>query len=282
MVIIKEALDKAYSVLKDSSVENPKLDARLLMEQALNISREDLILCKDKEISVSDYNVFLSMIERRANREPVSRILGYRDFWKSRFEISSETLDPRPDTETLIEQVVKYCSQENIDSILDLGTGSGCILLSLLQEFKDVKGVGVDISSDAINTSVKNANKLGLADRANFINISWNSLVPDSKFNVVVSNPPYIKESEINALEGEVKGFDPIKALSGGDSGLDCYKEIITLLPNFLQKNGWVFLEIGYNQKYDVEKMLTLGGFTVIDTVKDLGGCDRCIIARWN
>jgi len=282
MVTVKKSLDDAAICLDKAGVENPRLDSRLLLESVLNISHEDLILKSDAEINDADYQNFLKLIDRRKKREPVSRILGYRYFWKSKFFISKETLDPRADTEILVEQVVKYCSENGLSNILDLGTGSGCILLSLLQEFAQTKGVGIDLSADAIKTSNKNANALNLEDRAEFINCSWNDFIPNCKFDAVVSNPPYIIYGDIKSLEDEVKEYDPIRALSGGSDGLECYREIVKLLPNFLKKSSWVFFEIGYNQGYDVQKILADGGFTILEIVKDLAGCDRCIVARLN
>jgi len=281
MVKIKEALNATVEKLQKAGIDNPRLDARLLIEFATKLRHEELLLNYELEIEENAYNRLSELVLRRSIREPISRILGYKPFWKNEFKVSRETLDPRPDTETVIESVIRHFNKEDKLTILDLGTGSGCILISLLKEFPNAHGVGVDISADAVNTASENASNIGInSDRLQLINANWQNLDLKNPFDIVVSNPPYIKKSDILELEPEVKDYDPVCALDGGKDGFDCYRQITALLPKFLQKGGWVFFEIGYNQEQGVKDILAKGGFFVVETAKDLTGCDRCIVAR--
>jgi release factor glutamine methyltransferase len=220
-----------------------------------------------------------SVVCRRLAREPVSRILGTRDFWKSCFKLGKDTLDPRPDSETLIETALKYVPQ-GAHRVLDLGTGTGCLLLSLLQEWPAASGVGVDISEGATEIAKENAQDLGLDHRARFVTGHWESFQTDSPFDVLISNPPYITEAEIKTLAPEVAQYDPLRALSGGKDGLDCYRSIIKTAKNWLKPGGWLFFEIGHRQGKTVKDLLEQGGFHVLQTVPDLAGNDRCTVAR--
>lgn len=219
-------------------------------------------------------------IARRAQGEPLARILGYREFWKHRFLISPATLEPRPDTEILIESVLKKFPVESAEGlrILDLGTGSGCILLSLLGEYPHALGCGVDVSLDALATARTNAERLGCAARVEFVHSNWcEQLNPDSKFDVIVSNPPYIPEGEIAALERNVRDFDPILALSGGADGLDPYRELLGNLGQFLAPNGWIFFECGIGQVEKIAVMAKDTGAKNIEITKDLSGIERVV-----
>lgn len=280
MVKIKEVISDAEIFLSKAGVDNPKLDTRLLFESASGMSREELVINYDSVADDESLEKFKCFVDRRCCREPVSRILGEKPFWKHSFVISQETLDPRPDTEVLVESILKNFNKDERLNILDLGTGSGCILISLLNEFINACGVGVDISADAVKTASLNSKNIGVHNRINLINASWDNLVLSDNFDIVVSNPPYIETSEILELEPEVKDYDPVIALDGGHDGMDCYRQITALLPKILKKGGWVFFEIGYNQAQDVKDVLAKGGFFVVETVKDLTGCDRCVVAR--
>lgn len=276
---IQSALKEMRDQFRSAGLETPELDARLLVQAALGITQEQLLLNTNKIIIDSECKKLNEMVRRRLLREPVSRILGTRGFWKSEFKVSQETLDPRADSETLIEAVLKHINKEAPLTILDMGTGTGCLLLSLLQELPQATGVGIDISEDAIRTARQNAEALGLSDRAKFMVTSWSNLVVDKAFDVVISNPPYIAEAEISSLAPEVRQYDPVRALAGGKDGLDCYREIAALLPSLMVNRGQVFLEIGSSQAESVRGILAARGLHVLETTQDLAGHDRCLVA---
>lgn len=272
---IQNASDK----LAACSIENPETDIRLLVQHALGISHAKFVSSLNRVLSDAEVKTLDAMIARRAAREPVSRIIGTRGFWKSEFKLSPQTLDPRPDSETLIEAALKYAETPPA-TILDLGTGTGCLLLSLLQEYPKATGLGIDISAEAAATACENAVALNLADRASFLAIDWNDWQASAPFDLVISNPPYIAPDEMAGLEPEVTKYDPMTALVGGDDGLECYRSIAALLPRAAKKDGLVVLEIGHAQGQAVKSILALSGIAVIQTLTDLGGSDRAVVAR--
>ncbi|MBI3441898.1 MAG: peptide chain release factor N(5)-glutamine methyltransferase [Proteobacteria bacterium] len=279
---VQSALAEMRAQFKSSGVETPELDARLLLQGALGLSHEELVLNVHRTLTESDSATLAGMILRRILREPVSRILGVRAFWKSEFKVSPDTLDPRADSETLIEAVLVPIDKESPVSILDLGTGTGCLLLSLLQELPQATGVGVDISLGAIRIAQQNAEALSLADRSLFITSNWATMPLDRQFNIIVSNPPYIIDTDIINLQPEVSLYDPRSTLSGGVDGLDCYRSIAQLLPGLLAERGKVFLEIGATQAESVKEILAKAGLCVLQTVTDIAGRDRCVVAQCN
>jgi len=251
------------------------LDARLLLQHVLGVSHEELI--KIESVNENQERQFLELVERRKVGEPVAKIVGQKDFWKHSFKTTKDTLDPRPDSETLIEAVLKTCPDSNY-RILDLGIGTGCLLLSLLDEYENATGVGVDISDSALEVAKENAKDLGLEDRAEFIKSNWTENV-EGKFDIIISNPPYIPTKDIDGLEKEVKDFDPKSALDGGESGVDCYEEIISQIKELLGENGKVFFEIGQGQEEDLKNIAAENGFVVGEEFKDLSGVVRtCLV----
>jgi release factor glutamine methyltransferase len=264
---------------QDAGIENPEADARLLAQHGLSLSREKLFMNQNEILEDSQVEILERYADRRLRHEPVSRIIGKRSFWKSDFKISPETLDPRADSETLIEAVLRQDMPQQA-WVLDLGTGSGCLLLSLLQELPGARGVGVDISADAVKTAQENAENLGLSTRATFIAGDWNDVRIGRRFDVIISNPPYITDHEMAALAPEVALHDPARALKGGADGLDCYRNIINILPDFLKEKGYIFFEIGRTQAQAVKDLLEQSGLVVLETAPDLGKNDRCIAAR--
>jgi release factor glutamine methyltransferase len=271
------ALAEIKEKFRAAGLDSPETDARILIQHALGLSREDLWKDTKRFISISEDDALESYVARRLKREPVSRILGYRSFWKSDFKISKETLDPRADSETLIETVLKTAKP---GSILDLGTGSGCLLLSLLQEWPEATGMGLDVSAGAVATAEENARALGLEGRSTFTVTDWNNYRPDLAFDIIISNPPYIAAHEFAGLEPEVTQYDPVRALLGGGDGLMCYRNIIQLLPQWLKPSGLVFFEVGHMQAADVKELLVQAGFSVLQTAQDLAGNDRCVAAQ--
>ena len=276
---IKDFVSRNAALLAAAGVENPETDIRLLIEHVLKIDHAALLMNLNRMLVNAEVKDLDAAIARRAKREPVSRIIGRRGFWKYDFKVTPQTLDPRPDSETLVEAALKYATPAPT-TILDLGTGTGCLLLSLLGEWINSKGVGLDISSEAVATARENAKDLKLDTRATFTEIDWAHYTPPAPFDLVISNPPYIAVGEMPGLAPEVTDYDPVTALLGGADGLDCYRSIAGLLPRFLKKGGWVVFEIGHAQANDVKSILANRGAAVIHTVQDLAGSDRVIVAQ--
>ncbi|MBU6475154.1 MAG: peptide chain release factor N(5)-glutamine methyltransferase [Alphaproteobacteria bacterium] len=264
-----------------ADLDTPELDARLLLQAATGLRHEDLILEAALSVTDEERGRLEAMVARRLKHEPVSRILGSRAFWNADFRVTPDTLDPRADSETLVEGVLGLADKTRPLTILDLGTGTGCLLLSLLQELPLATGLGIDISAGAVEAARGNAESLGLTSRSYFMKIDWKKLTPLTLHDIVISNPPYITAAEMEALAPEVREYDPIAALSGGADGLDCYREIAALLPRALAPHGLLILEIGAAQAESVKGILGRGGLAVLQTLTDLAGQDRCIIARW-
>jgi len=264
----------------DAGIDTPTLDARLLVQSVLGLTHEELLMRPHQPLTPEQESTLASYTARRLKHEPVSRILGKRGFWKSFFKVTPATLDPRPDSETLIEAALKHVDKNKPLTILDLGTGTGCLLLSLLQELPQATGIGVDISAEAIDVAKENAESLGLTDRASFMSIDWNELQA-TPFDIVISNPPYIALAEEENLAPEVRDYDPATALFGGADGLDCYRDIVRLLPRVLKLDGLLFLEIGATQAKDVKGITGQAGLTMLHTIADLAGHDRCLVARY-
>lgn len=283
MVKIHDILESMREQFEEADLESAALDARLLMQAALQLPHEALVLGGEHDVTEGQLQQLGEMTARRLAREPVSRILGCRGFWKSDFKISPATLDPRADSETLIEATLDNIADKTTAlSILDLGTGTGCLLLTLLQEFTAAHGVGIDVSPDAVKIAAENAKTLDLATRSSFMAIKWGDFYPEAPFDIVISNPPYIKAGDIAGLAEEVKDYDPITALSGGADGLDCYREIAAVLPRLLAKRGLLVFEIGFDQAETVAAVLAGAGLSVLQTLTDLSGHNRCIVARWS
>jgi release factor glutamine methyltransferase len=280
MVTLGAAIRAVAKQLQDAGVDTPDLDARLLIAHALGLSRVDLITRAPQVWTAEDAAKIAPLIARRAAREPVSRILGQRDFWGQSYALTDATLDPRPDSETLIEAILA----ERPDTtqpfrVLDIGTGSGCLLLTLLAEYPAATGIGTDINPAAILAATANAAALSLTPRAQFQETRWADGIP-GPFDLIISNPPYIPSRDIEGLEPEVKDHDPYLALNGGKDGLDAYRALADLTPPLLAPDGLVILEIGIGQTDDVTRLFTAAGFTLQACRKDLGRIDRALLFR--
>lgn len=275
---IKTVWQALSRVLLEAQIDTPVADARLLLQHALGITREGILMHGDRAVSTEQQVEIEKLMQRRLKREPVSRILGHRAFWKSEFKITPDTLDPRPDSETLIILATHHVPAPA--RVLDLGTGTGCLLLSLLQEWPQATGVGVDINPGAASVAKENAEALSLSARASFVAASWEDYHPGEEFDVIVSNPPYIGENERGDLAPEVALYDPAESLFAGVEGLDAYRSLVKTVPGLLRKGGWLFLEIGYKQANSVKSILAEGGFDVIEIRRDLAGNDRVVIAK--
>ncbi|ACT58509.1 peptide chain release factor N(5)-glutamine methyltransferase [Hirschia baltica] len=272
-----DALRLAAQKLARADVEGPLRDARRLMELAAGMSTTDLIAEENTQIPLQISAKFSAFIQRRLEGEPISRIAGRREFWGLEFVITSDVLDPRPDTETLVELVLSEWKSD-YKNVLDLGTGSGCILLSILSEKLSAQGLGLDQSEKALGVATKNAEKLELKQRARFQNSNWfDALTPEQKFDVIVSNPPYIPSADIEVLDIDVKKYDPLSALDGGEDGYDDYRHIISKAKVHLNKNGLIAFEVGFNQAEKVCELLENEKFIHINVRKDLSGVKRCV-----
>ncbi len=271
-----------YAVLKESlreaGVERPDLEARFILQHYTKLTDVDIIAGVETFIDDNTRASIFAAVARRATQEPLSRILGSREFWGLEFMLSPATLDPRPDSETLIEAALLWQKTEKRvpTRILDLGTGTGCLLLTLLHEWKAASGLGVDLAPEACATASRNAENLGLKDRATFINGSWFDPVT-GLFDVIVSNPPYIPSTEIPNLDSNVRNHDPILALDGGDDGLEPYKILFPALKNYLAPGGAAFFEIGIHQLPDIERLVRSSGATLSRVYQDLGGIPRVV-----
>ncbi len=270
------------AVLEQAGMDTPELDARLLVQGLLEISHEELVLNSSKALEKTEEAALRKALARRLKHEPVSRIVGMRGFWKSDFKITKHTLDPRPDSETLIEAALHWAPEGRTQKlrVLDLGTGSGCLLLSLLQEWPQSVGIGIDINPGAIRTAVANERLLGLQKRVAFQAMSWEDYKPKGRCDVLISNPPYIAETERESLSPEVIHYDPPEALFAGQDGLDAYRSLAKLAPRWLRAGGLALYEIGYTQAAAVKELLAAHGQTVLETRQDLAGRDRVIVAR--
>jgi release factor glutamine methyltransferase len=313
---ISEALSQSRKDLDIKGVRNSKLDCLILLTHALCCSKEYIIFNPDAELNIEQQEVFLKMVKRRAAREPVSHIIGKREFFGEDFFVSCDVLDPRPDSESLIELVLENFLQKNNQlKILELGVGSGCLIITLLKAYKSALGVGIDISEKALKIAEKNAaihqvqDRLQLLQSDLFSALNISKQVQDDdigslkispfffarhsefdsgsmrsqsaenflKFDLIISNPPYIASQEIENLEPEVKTYEPLLALDGGVDGFDFYRKIAAESKNFLKENGRVILEIGINQQEKIIEFFTKNGFQLIEMKPDLSGIIRSL-----
>jgi release factor glutamine methyltransferase len=292
---VRHRLTQAQAQLRAAGIDGAALDARLLIGHVLQLDRLQLMLQAERELTADEITHSDLLIQRRAAHEPVARIIGCREFWGLPFGLNEATLEPRPDSETLIEAMLNAIGTRHRGrassppppvprpplQILDLGTGTGCLLLALLHELPDATGVGIDIAPRAVAQATANAERLGLAHRATFQQGNWLDGVT-GPFDIIVSNPPYIARDEIPTLMPEVRAHDPLAALDGGPDGLEPYRLIIPQLARFLNPAGIVAFEVGHTQATAVAELLYHAGFAQITTHQDLGGVARCVLAKLN
>lgn len=280
MLTLEKMLLQMRRALEEAGVETPALDARLLARQGGNFSDADLITKAALPLSDEVVENTQKLLFRRLEGEPVSRIAGEREFWSLSFKVTPDTLDPRADTETLVAAALKRAKeiQKKPLRILDLGTGTGCILISLLTELPDATGVAVDINPGALNVSRENAMRHGVDSRIDFRSGSWFAPIEDAEsFDLIVSNPPYIPESVIESLAKEVRNHDPIQALAAGADGLDDYKNLIPEIKKHLACGGFALLEIGQGQEIDLARLVEDSNMTRGESYVDLGGILRVV-----
>ena len=273
----EKLLKLGQSILKNNNVPNYNLDARILLAYLLSL--ENKYFMSDIKVTNKDKENFFSLIKDRINGKPVSKIISRRDFWDTEFYINSSTLDPRPDSEILVKsalEVNKFINKEKIN-ILELGVGSGCILLSLLNEINGSIGIGIDIDIEALKVAQLNALNMKISEKVSFIASNWTKSIK-GKFDIIISNPPYIKSSNIINLQKEVKNHDPLIALDGGQDGLICYKEIMKNIKGLMKKNAFLLLEIDSWQGNIIIELSKKNHLKFFSIKKDLSGKERCII----
>lgn len=277
---IKQHLSGAKQTLRDHHIPSANLDADLLLAHVLDLSREQLLLKQEESLDPAQIEAYQHLINRRAQHEPLSHLLGKREFWGREFQVTKDTLDPRPDSETLIEAVLSsYKDVPAPNKILDFGTGTGCLLLTLLAEFPNAEGVGIDRSEAALNVAKSNAEQLKLAKRVKFYINDWGKGV-DDQFDVIVSNPPYIKTSDILTLQPDVRDYEPTLALDGGEDGLECYRALFPSIYQLLRKDGLSVVECGDGQARDISAIAQQYGLRTEKFFADLSGMERCVAFR--
>ena len=274
---IQSALKKGQSILMDNNIMSAKLDSEILMSQAIRKNRKFIILNLHKEIKKRELDYFENLIQERAKRKPIAQIIKKKDFWKYEFIVNNNVLIPRPDTEILIEQTLKLVKNKNRLQILDIGIGSGCILMSILKEKKNFIGTGIDISNKSLQISKVNGHKLRINNRLRLFKSNIDNF-NTGKYDLIVSNPPYIKKNSLKCLEKDI-GFEPKQALDGGLDGLSEIRKVIKKSSELIKRGGHFIIEIGFDQKNKVKKILRDKGFYIKKTVKDLSNHDRCIVS---
>ena len=278
MPTISQAITDYTTRLEQAGVDAPRLDARLLVQHALQCVHEDIIRDSDKPLSDEQALAIQSLMQRRLNREPLSHIVGYRNFWKHRFIVTSDVLDPRPDSETLIEAALEYAPyRSEIKRIIEFGVGSGCLILSLLSEYQEAEGIGIDISEAALKIARKNAEQLHLQSRTQFLCSNWAKTL-QTDCDMIISNPPYIAENDLDQLLPEVKAYEPEWALSGGVDGLAAYRELMPHIRRCLKRGGIAILELGAQQAEPVLVIAKDEGLVLKALRCDLGGIERALV----
>lgn len=275
-MILKEIQRKLCNNFSTIGIETPELDARIILKEVLSLDDKDLILKESLDIPEEMIEKIIAIESRRLNGEPISKIFKKRDFYNSTFVISNDVLDPRPETELIVEIANNYINKNEVKNILDLGTGSGCILLSILNENRMINGLGIDLSKEAISIAKQNSKKLDLETQSNFLVSNWMSSV-NYKYDLVVSNPPYIASEDIKKLSKSVKIYDPILSLDGGDDGLNSYRLIASDLKRIISMNALIIIEIGYNQSLQVIDIFKKNDFKLIKKYNDINGLDRVL-----
>ncbi len=283
---VLEALNWGTHYLRDHQIQNPRLQAELLLACSMNLKREGLYLCFHQAMGKEEEEKFKSLILRRASREPLQYLLGYQEFWSIPFKVDSRVLIPRPETEHLVEEGISVLSKnpsERTPVVLELGTGCGAIAISLARELKNLTMIATDLSKEAIEVAKENARDSGVIDRILFlVGDLFEPFSPLKKpFDLILSNPPYIKNSEIDRLAREIKDYEPLMALKGGEDGLNFYRRIISQAPSYLKGGGWLLLEIGEGQGEKVSALFeSTGEFKRPILLKDLAGIERVIKAQ--
>ena len=273
-----QILKKGENFLKKNKIQNPYLDVELILSKVVNRKREEILLNTNNKLKNEEIFRFNDYLSRRRQNEPMAYILGYKHFWKYKFLTNKSVLIPRPDTELVVEETLKYLPNYKSKKILDVGTGSGCIVVSLIKERPKCKATAIDISLKALNVAKTNAKLHQLENKIKFINIDIDKY-KSYNYDLIISNPPYINNIELNRLDDDIKLHEPKLALSGGSNGFRDLKKVIIKSKKLLKRNGKLILEIGYKQKDRSIKLLVENGYFINKVSKDLSGNDRCIVS---
>ena len=275
---IQNAIRKGKMILSEKKIKTAELDSEILMSKAINKEKKFLILNFNNEIPKENLNIFNDLVNQRSKGKPIAYLLKKKEFWKNEFVVDKNVLIPRPDTEILVEQALELTKNKNKLNLLDVGVGSGCILLSILSEKNFFYGTGIDICSKSLSICRVNSHKLGLKKRLKLFKSNIDNF-QYGKYDLIVSNPPYIKKYDLKCLEKDIISFEPKQALDGGIEGLSEIRKVISKSSELIKKNGFLILEIGFDQKNRVKQILQNKGFYIKKIVKDLSGHDRCIVS---
>ena len=273
-----QAWTAARKRLQAAGVDGPVIDARLLVEAAAGATRVDIVTDPHRELDPAQIETLEGYLSRRERREPISHILGRKGFWKIMLQVNAHVLTPRPDTEVVVDMALRAFPEERAFSMLDLGVGSGAILLAILAERPAAKGLGVDISDEALAVARENAANLGLAGRVALLRGDWTWGLESNAFDLVVSNPPYIPSADIAGLEPEVRDHEPRLALDGGPDGLDAYRLLAPEILRVMKPGGRFAVEIGFDQALAVTALFAAAGAEAVETVRDLANRDRVVM----
>ena len=280
MNTVQEILQKNYKDLLNHNIQTAKIDSEVILANILNTTRINLITKQDVTLNKEQEDLFSKLVERRKQKEPVAYILNKKEFWNENYFVDKRVLIPRPETEILIELLLKKIKDKNkAYKVLDLGCGSGCLLISFLKEMRKSQGMGVDISSNALEVAKKNIELHNLNNRAKLVRLDLLTLHTKDKFDVIFSNPPYLSSSDYAKLSDDVKNFEPKQALVGGFNGVLYYKKIIALAQSALKKNGYLALELGDRQYRTISKLLQDHSFRILDKYQLINNEIRCILA---
>ena len=274
---IQELIHQGSRILKEKNIISYSLDSEILMSKAIQKDRDYIMLNLNKKVDKKITDYFKDLIFQRSTHKPIAYILGKKSFWNYEFNISSDVLIPRPDTEIVVEKVLEITKNKSKQKILDIGTGSGCILLTILKEKLNFYGTGIDISKKCIDITRINAIKLGVYDRLKLIKSDIDNF-NYGKYDLIISNPPYIKKNDLKYLEKDVVNFEPILALNGGLKGLSEIRKVINKASKLIKTRGKLVLEIAFNQKYEIKKILNDKGFYINSITKDYADNDRCVV----
>lgn len=283
-VTLGALMAEAVAALREAGIENARMDARILLSSAAEVDGSRIAAWPEDLVAHDRVAKFRDMVARRLKREPVSRILGQRDFWRYSFKLSAETLDPRPDSETIVELALDWLEDRDAPTVVDFGTGTGCLILSIIGDLQNARGLGVDISPGAVACARENAYRLDLADQVDFRVSDWDSAITEAErqdgFDLVVSNPPYITRDDMEILSPDVREYDPRVALTDEGDGLGAYRILSQVAFSLVKPAGFVIFEIGQGQEDDVACLLVEAGFVGVEYREDLGGIVRCVAAK--
>ena len=275
---VLSAINKATQFLKTKGITTSKLDSEILMSSVFKTDRADIILNSKKKLSKKNLYNFEKLIEQRSKRKPIAYIIGKKDFWKYEFYVTQDVLIPRPDTELVVQKVLEQTKNKSNLNILDIGVGSGCIVLSILKERNNFYGTGIDISKKSLEICRINSNKLGIFKRLKLFNSNIDNF-NYGKYDLIISNPPYIKKFALKNLEKDVVGYEPKLALDGGLEGLSEIRRVINNSIKLIKKKGILILEVGPDQIFKVKMDLINKGFYIKEVIKDLANNNRCIVS---